>query len=47
MKELKNLYPGMPWMCVYTVELVLFTKQMEINCFQNGVDVSMQASLIQ
>lgn len=34
-------------MCVYTVELILFTKQVEINCFQNGVDLAMQASLIQ
>jgi hypothetical protein len=37
----------MPWMCIYTVELILFTKQMEINCFQNGVGINMQESLIQ
>jgi hypothetical protein len=34
-------------MCVYTVELILFTKQIEINCFQNNVDLAMQANLIQ
>ena len=47
LKELTPLYEGMPWMCVYTVELVLFTKQIEINCFQNKVDLTLQASLIQ
>jgi hypothetical protein len=41
------MYENMPWMCIYTVELILFTKQIEINCFQNKVDFSMQASLIQ
>lgn len=34
-------------MCVYAVELILFTKQVEINCFQNGVDLKLQASLMQ
>lgn len=47
MKELVSLYQKVPWMCVYTVELVLFTKQVEINCFQNGVKLSMQTTLIQ
>jgi len=47
LKDLDPLYENMPWMCVYTVELILFTKQIEINCFQNKVDFSLQASLIQ
>ena len=37
MKELPSLYPDLPWMCIYTVELILYTKQVEINCLQNEV----------
>lgn len=27
LKELDELYTNIPWMCIYVVELILFTKQ--------------------
>ena len=47
MKELSDLEKDLPWMCTYTIELILFTKQVEINCLQNGVALERQVALIQ
>ena len=46
MKDLKDLYKGVPWMCVYAVELILFTKQVELNCFLDQIALSAQESLL-
>jgi hypothetical protein len=43
MKELRDLYDeGVPWMCMYAVELILYTKQVELNCFHNSIPLSAQ-----
>lgn len=46
LKELKDLYEGIPWMCLYAVEMILYTKQVELNCFHEKIPLASQESLL-
>ena len=46
LKGLREVESRLPWMCTYTLEWILYCKQMEINYFSGQHDVTLQLQLL-